>query len=92
MKSKGLYLKAFDIYNNKRVLISFEDDEVNFSTFFSTWANWNISIFCTSVKQNNLEFKRWSDLNNIEIISKKEFDSIRNWVSFYKKKNLSEGL
>lgn len=92
MKSKGLYLKALDSYNNQRVLISFEDDEVNFSTFFSTWARWNISIFCTSVKQDNLEFKRWSDLNSIEIISKKEFDSINNWDSFYKKKNLSEGL
>lgn len=90
--NKWLYLKANDVYNNQRVLIAFEEDEINFSSWSNNSCFWEISIFCKAIKDWTSDIKRWSDLKEIEIINKKEFDSIKDWKTIYKRKKLSDWI
>jgi len=85
-------MKAFDKYQKIKVLIAFKEDELNFTSWSSKWSKGSVWIHCTSPEIEDCDFARWSDLENVEIITEEEFLNIRDKKIIYKRKKLSNSL
>ena len=85
-----LHILAYDKYHDAKVIISFNDDEINMDSFYSAGSSWKILIQASGIWIEDYEPKRWSDLIDKKIISEKEKEHLLSWKSIYKKKSLPD--
>ncbi len=72
--NKWLHLKAYNTYDQSEVYIEFEEDEIDNQSYSSKLSSAKIWMYVSWTKENP-EIKRWSDLKDIQIITKEEYEN-----------------